>query len=391
MDCLFVHDFRSYKNNGYIYTGNLSYDIWQNRYIKYFENIKVLNRSGEMKSNDTPNRYVKASGDNITFLDDIDIFTPITFARNYRKYKKIIQRRVTESEYVIIRLDSFLGLIAANYCRHQKKKYLIEVVGCVWDSFWNKGIVGKLIAYPLFKVMQYEIKNAPYVVYVTEKFLQQRYPTKGKNTNISNVLLPKHDDAVIQNRLKHIKDIESDKEYIYEIVTVASVSVRYKGQDSVIRALNELKKTDSRRYRYHLIGGGNNTYLLELSKKLGVEDNVVFHGNLKHDNVIEFLDKCDVYIQPSKQEGLPRALIEGMSRGMICMGTDIAGIPELLQPKMLFSTRRNNYKEIASKISSLTSDDYKKQAIINFKEAQKYENDILSKRRESFFTSFRDS
>ena len=43
MGCLFVHDFRSYNKDGEVYTGNLSYEIWNERYIKYFGSIKVLN------------------------------------------------------------------------------------------------------------------------------------------------------------------------------------------------------------------------------------------------------------------------------------------------------------------------------------------------------------
>lgn len=388
MNCLFVHDFRSYSRDGEIYTGNLSYEIWKERYIKYFENVRVLNRSGEMEETDSPSRYVKASGPNVEFLNEIDVFTPISFALNINSYKKIVYKHVDDAEYVIIRLDSFLGLIAAKRCRETGKKYLIEVVGCVWDSFWNKGAYGKLVAYPLLKRMQKEILVAPYVVYVTEKFLQSRYPTRGKSTNISNVLLPKHDDTVLTRRLERI-EVRQDSPF--EIVTVASVSVRYKGQESVIKALGELKKQGNSNFIYHLIGTGNSDYLKSIAKSEEIEDRVIFHGGMKHDDVISFLDKCDIYIQPSKQEGLPRSLIEGMSRGMLCFGTRVAGIPELLDPSMLFSKRNENYQEIACLLNKITPDEYKAQAARNFKEAKKYEIDVLSQRRERFFTEFRDN
>ena len=86
-------------------------------------------------------------------------------------------------------------------------KYLIEVVGCAWDSFWNHGIDGKILAFPLFLMMKDAIKKSPYVVYVTKYFLQGRYPTKGKNINISNVSIPSHDDNILAERLKKIKRI----------------------------------------------------------------------------------------------------------------------------------------------------------------------------------------
>ena len=177
----------------------------------------------------------------------------------------------------------------------------------------------------------------------------------------------------------------------YEIVTVASVSVRYKGQDSVIKALGELKKLGRTDFIYHLIGTGNTDYLSSVARKSNVTEKVVFHGGMRHDEVIDFLDKCDIYIQPSKQEGLPRSLIEGMSRGMLCYGSSVAGIPELLEKEMLFSKRRDNYKEIAKLFETITIDELKTQATRNYEESQKYEIDVLSQRREHFFTNFRDN
>lgn len=388
MSCLFVHDFRSYQKDGVMYTVNMSYDIFRERYIKYFDSIRVINRCGKLGRDDSNDKYVICSGENIDFVDAVDIFTPVSFAINYGKIKKSVNHYIDKSDYVIIRLDSFLGLIAAKRCRKTGKKYLIEVVGCVWDSFWNKGAYGKLVAYPLFMLMKKEIQSAPYVVYVTESFLQERYPTDGKSINISNVLLPKHDDELLEQRLKRIEHVGEGP---CHIVTVASVSVRYKGQESVIRALGELKKKGNADYIYHLIGGGDQSYLKKVAKNAGVDNQVVFHGVMKHDNIASFLDDCDIYIQPSKQEGLPRALIEGMSRGMLCYGTRVAGIPELLDSEMLFSKKNNNYREIAGLLENNNKEVYKSQAKRNFVVAQKYEMEILEQKRDRFFSEFRDS
>lgn len=388
MGCLFVHDFRSYIKDDVVYTGNLSYEIWKERYINYFGSVKILNRSSQMKPEDSPDRFVKASGPNVVFLNEIDEFTPLSFIKNLRKYKRIVCNYVDEAEFIIIRLDSFLGNIAAKRCRITGKKYLIEVVGCVWDSFWNKGICGKIVAYPLLKIMQKEIRLAPYVIYVTEKFLQKRYPTYGRNTNISNVLLPKHDDSLLKQRLDRIRNRREEN---YHIATVASVSVRYKGQDSVIKALGELKKRGNRRFIYHLVGAGEWSYLKTVAQAANVEDQIVFHGSMTHDSVISFLDECDIYIQPSKQEGLPRSLIEGMSRGLLCFGTNIAGIPELLDYQMLFSSKADNYKEIVILLQSINKELFINQAKRNFREAQKYERNVLDMKRKVFFTEFRDS
>ena len=43
---------------------------------------------------------------------------------------------------------------------------------------------------------------------------------------------------------------------------------------------------------------------------------VICHGILKKSDVLTLLDEADLYIQASRSEGLPRSLIEAMSRGL---------------------------------------------------------------------------
>ena len=46
--------------------------------------------------------------------------------------------------------------------------------------------------------------------------------------------------------------------------------------------------------------------------------------------VLNWLDDIDIYVQPSFQEGLPRALVEAMSGGRPAFASTTGGIPELL-------------------------------------------------------------
>ena len=98
--------------------------------------------------------------------------------------------------------------------------------------------------------------------------------------------------------------------------TAAAVNVAFKGQRYVIEALARLKAAGRTDVEYRLAGGGDPTALRELAQRLGVAEQVAFAGSLPHDAVFSWLDGLDLYIQPSLQEGLPRALIEAMSRGL---------------------------------------------------------------------------
>ena len=63
------------------------------------------------------------------------------------------------------------------------------------------------------------------------------------------------------------------------------------------------------------------------------------------------MDNLDLYIIPSLQEGLPRALVEAMSRGCPAIGARTGGIPELLGEDCIYG--RKNYKKLAKKIKMI--------------------------------------
>ena len=95
------------------------------------------------------------------------------------------------------------------------------------------------------------------------------------------------------------------------------------------------------------------------------------------------MSKYDIYIQPSYQEGLPRAMIEAMSIGMPCIGSDAGGICELLNRKYIF--KKGNYKEIIHLLSSLTENEVKKMSIENLNTSIKFDNQNISKKRSEFY------
>lgn len=381
MKCLFVHDLRSYYCNGIEYTTNFSYDIIRTRYLSHFDEIRIVNRT---KKVDKPlqGKYVISNGDGVFFVNKIDMFSGVDFFLKKNKYKKIIECEVRKADFVIVRLDSFLGLIALKYCRKYSKKYLIEVAGCVWDSFWNKGVSGKILAPFLLKEMKKEIRIAPNVIYVTTEFLQNRYPTRGKNIPCSNVMLDENDyDNLIAKRKCYIESKSSNDRI--KVATIAAVDVPYKNQDAVIRALSILKKEGSTNFIYQIVGGGSPERLEKLAQELDVSDQVKFLGSIDHSEIFKILDQTDIYIQPSKQEGLPRALIEGMSRGCTCFGSRVAGIPELLQSDYIFEIK-TAAREIANMMKRFNSNIAISQAIRNINESKKYASDILEARRYEF-------
>ena len=211
--------------------------------------------------------------------------------------------------------------------------------------------------------------------------MQKRYPTNAKyQCGCSDVKIGELDNKVLDSHLNFIAQWESKE---LSVATTAAVDVRYKGQEYVLRALYELKQRGKTNIHYYLLGGGNPSFLQSLVKKYGIENQVHFVGVVPHDEVFAILDKIHIYIQPSLQEGLPRAMVEAMSRGLMCAGANTAAIPELIEQQ--FVTRRKSSADIVRILESVTKEQLLEQAKRNFAEASNYEEEKLNARRKEFF------
>ena len=304
-----------------------------------------------------------------------------------KRNKDIVEKEVAKADVCIAHIPAGHSYDVISYSKKYNKPFMTVVVGCSWDSMWNYNWKGKLLALSSYLDLKKAQKDAPYSIYVTNDFLQKRYPTKGKWIGCSNVNLSTGVEGVLDNRINQINlRKKSNKTLI--IGTAAALDVPYKGQEYVIKALGMLKKQNID-FEYHLVGGGSGNSLAEAAKISGVEDRVFIHGRIPHEQISQFLDGIDIYIQPSKQEGLPRATIEAMSRGCLCMGSNIAGIPELLESRFLFE--KGDVKGIVKILKEIDFDECENQAIRNFDEAKKYDKDILNERRSKFINEFKES
>jgi glycosyltransferase involved in cell wall biosynthesis len=347
------------------------------RYTSNFGNVKFVSRVINSEKN-IENFYL-ASGKNVSFSEIVDLTKKPTI-KNFFNMIKTIKKEVINSEYLLLRTGVFAN-IAAHYAVKFNKPYIVEVVNCAWDSFWNYSFLTRFIAPFMFYFQKRTVKKASHAIYVTEKFLQKRYPNNNVTTAISNV---------------EIKEVKLNykpfdmKKNIFSIATIGNVDVKFKGQEFVIKAIDLINRKTNYKFKYFLIGGGNPSRLIKKIKNLKLEDQIVFLGKLNHDEVIKKLDEVDFYIQPSKQEGLPRALIEAMSRGNICFGSMIAGIPELLEEDELINTHGNFSMSIAIKLIESFNRDTEIIKQNNIKKSMKYLSSRLESKRKQIFDNYKN-
>ena len=94
--------------------------------------------------------------------------------------------------------------------------------------------------------------------------------------------------------------------------------------------------------RLCLVGDGKHRPELERrAAALGVSERIEFRGQLASCELVrQELDRADLFVLPSRQEGLPRAMIEAMARGLPCIGSTVGGIPDCCRIRSRAAGRR---------------------------------------------------
>jgi glycosyltransferase involved in cell wall biosynthesis len=154
---------------------------------------------------------------------------------------------------------------------------------------------------------------------------------------------------------KKIQDIKN-KYKIENSNIILSISriTKEKGIQNSIIALKELLENDkiSKSFKYLIVGEGK--YLddiKKLVKKNNMVENVVFCGNIRHENIISFYDVCDFFILPSQRESFGRVFAEAGSRKKAVIAPKVGGVPEVvLDKKTGLLINPNDINEIKNSI-----------------------------------------
>ncbi|WP_132605582.1 glycosyltransferase family 4 protein [Rhodovulum adriaticum] len=307
--------------------------------------------------------------------------------RNLAKMRKSegrVASLVADHDLVVARLPSLIGSWALKSAGKMNKPVLVEFVGCPWDALWNHSLKGKLVA-PYFRAKNRRLmRRTTHALYVTETFLQKRYPSSGEQIACSDVETVMADRRLFERRLRRLNGIrEGDKPIT--LGTVANLDVPYKGHDLVIRALAALGEA-RHRFVYKLIGPGEPSRLQNLATALGVVDQIQFAGPCPRENIPQALDGIDIYLQPSRQEGLPRAVIEAMARGCVVIGARTGGIPELLVDPWIVP--RGDWRQIAARLRTVETLPLAQAASRNYEKAHEFDMDVLARKRRDFYDVF---
>ncbi len=122
-----------------------------------------------------------------------------------------------------------------------------------------------------------------------------------------------------------------------------------KGVDVLIKAFSEVFKNINN-IELMIIGiDPENTSLRELSKKLGIDQNIHWIGIV--DNASILLNAADIYIQPSRSEGLCLAILEAMSQKLPVIASRVGGTPEaVIHKKTGLLVEKESFNDLSKSI-----------------------------------------
>lgn len=379
----FFHDHRFRRDpEGRYYTiGNLPYPVLQ-RYLTHFDRLVVVGRVQDVPP--APALAV-SSGEGVSFAPlPPGASHPARLGAPLRRH---VRQVLAEADCAIVRMPSLVGVVACREAERMGKPWLVEVVGSAWDSLWNHGSVkGALAALPMSLLTRRALRHAPLALYVSEEYLQRTYPCRGETIACSDVAIPPPDPEVLRSRLERHP---AGRSGTFSLGLVGSLDVNYKGHDTALQALALLRDRHPE-LRLRFLGGGDPARWRVRAERLGVLPLVVFDGVRPAGGpVLKWMDDLDVLLMPSRQEGLPRALVEALSRACPAVASRVGGVPELLPERWIFPI--GDHRALADRVRQLAEDPaaWRASAEEAFRTAARFAPDRLDARRRDFLARLR--
>lgn len=173
---------------------------------------------------------------------------------------------------------------------------------------------------PLYRFMNYCVQQADYVQCISEftrtVLRETRYPE-----DILRII-PNAVDATAYSR-RQVREPMAGRTVVY-VGRLEPV----KGLDVLLRAWVAVERNVPAS-RLVIAGAGDQyEQLVQLSKQLGIAEQVHFLGHVQ--DVMTLLDGADLYVQPSYQEGLSNSLMQAMAMGIAVVATRVSGNVDLV-------------------------------------------------------------
>ncbi len=264
---------------------------------------------------------------------------PWHYLFNSYRYSKLIYKSIKDTifEYDFIYIQ---GLAGWELLKQKSNGYLDVKVGVNFhglNMFYKTQSYRLKLSYLLFKpIVRFNIRSA-----------NINFSFGGRVSRIINEI------GVLNKNIINIPNAIEDEwvKNIHEIKTNKKLNIVFIGRDDPIKGVNEINKAighfNDQDFIFHFVGPMKN-------KISGI--NIKYYGLVSNRlNMIKILDKCDILLLPSYSEGMPYAVLEAMSRGLIIVASDVGAVNLMVDNKNGILLRSQSYKYIISAIKKLSA------------------------------------
>lgn len=364
---------RFYQVNGKVYTKlAFPYYYWKD-YLTFFDKVTVIARVKNVSK--VEEGMILVSGDGVEVYPLPYYLGIKDFVRTLPSLMRSLSRASKKYDHFLLRSGNstnilFFMLLKARkpYIREYPGNVKQGVIGFAGDSFLIKSLATFLDE--LAKVQaRYSKANSFVSSYCYELY----------KSNKPSYIFSSFKSSEIKVR-KSAYDING-------ATNIISVG-RLEGEKGHINILKALKSLPKAKYKVHFIGDGTQIKSL---KSYAVENDIdaIFYGAITdRQKLFSLLEKADIYIIPSLTEGMPRSLLEAMAVGLPCIGSNVGGIPEVLNHSELFGP--NNQEDLKEKILELSNSASRREQLglrnVQFIE-DNYSEDALNIKKHEFWSN----
>lgn len=387
MELLYIGNYMFIENEKGVYGLPSSSNEFFSKYLYTFDKVRVL---GEPPK-DTLNvsNFVHISNDKIS----VRVLPPNRSPKDLKNdyfIRKILIEEISNAKAIIIKPLSRKGIMAIKIAKKLKKPYMIEVTGDIHNALkQHPNIIKRLYAPFLYFNIRHNIKDCKYGLYVSKDYLQSQFPIDGIMCGCADVVLKETEKKeIIENRIYKIDNMSLNNRI--DLGLIGFYQGKMKGVDTAIRALSHLPNN----FHLSILGNGtkkNRDKWINYGQKLGIKNRIHFPPPLpSSQKVLEWLDNIDIFVFPTRSEGLCRSVAEALSRGCPIFATNICTMPEMIDEKFLFTL--DDDRELAELITYYVhhKDELKEIAKNNFLISKNYNYEVLKERRNKFLQEFKN-
>jgi len=371
--------------DGAVWTSGVYHRTFWGRYLTAFDQVGVIARVTDVEL--VPPDWRRVDDERVWVASLSNYVGPLQMVRSYWTVAARLGEWRGRPAAIILRVPGHVAHHVDRILVKSGRPFALEVVGDPHDVFAPGGVGG--LARPVLRqiavrALRSQCVRAVAVSYVTREVLQRRYPAgpDAVTTYYSSVDL---------KAASYVARAVPVREHGRRLLFIGSLETLYKGPDVLLRAVSMCRRHDEP-VQLRIVGDGRERpRLTRLASALGLDDAVTFVGKLPPGSAVRReLDDCDLFVLPSRTEGLPRALIEAMARSVPCIGSDIGGIPELLQRDDLVVP--GDAAALARRITEVLSDPARRQAMAesNLTRSREYHQPVLAARRQQFYETVRE-